>query len=192
MPRKNRTLRRRSDSGLEALREEVKAGKPWTADRMWEYDTRLFELIHDTSFWSFLPDSFKGDDAARRAAWEALRDDILAGHIEHHPGTRPAAWWLYDAPEERNIRAVRPSREWVRRAEEEVGMGNLPSPGFVGEAEWQQLERLGELRDGELERMRRQLERDRPPLSIGEQYWQRKLEAVREVWQRENPGERLV
>ena len=35
-----------------------------------------------------------------RAAWVEARDTLLAAWIPQHPGTRPAAWWAYDAPQE--------------------------------------------------------------------------------------------
>jgi hypothetical protein len=35
-------------------------------------------------------------EAARRAAWVANRDQLLA---EARPGLRPGAWWQYEAPE---------------------------------------------------------------------------------------------
>ncbi len=38
------------------------------------------------------------DEATIRAAWGELREDILVGWVEKHPGTRPSAWWRYDAP----------------------------------------------------------------------------------------------
>jgi hypothetical protein len=36
---------------------------------------------------------------ARQRAWEAVRLDVLADWIETRPGTRPHAWWEFDAPE---------------------------------------------------------------------------------------------
>ena len=41
------------------------------------------------------------DDAERRAAWEVHRSRLLA-HM--HPGSRPDAWWSYEAAETRNSR----------------------------------------------------------------------------------------
>lgn len=55
-----------------------------------------------------------------RDAWADLRDEIMP---RAKPGTRPVAWWLFDAPEPRN----------------------------VGEDEPEQLERMGLLTDAELE-----------------------------------------
>jgi len=43
-------------------------------------------------------DSF--DEAFAREAWEQYRDQILAEWITKRPGTRPWAWWEFDAPEE--------------------------------------------------------------------------------------------
>lgn len=36
-------------------------------------------------------------EAERREAWERHREQVLAK--PHNPGTRPGAWWKYDAPE---------------------------------------------------------------------------------------------
>lgn len=33
-----------------------------------------------------------------RPEWERVRDAIVAAWIEEHPGTRPWAWWEWDAP----------------------------------------------------------------------------------------------
>jgi hypothetical protein len=32
-------------------------------------------------------------------AWEELRDELLPRFVLEHPGTRPWAWWRFDAPE---------------------------------------------------------------------------------------------
>ena len=32
--------------------------------------------------------------------WDALRDEVVADWIAEHPGTRPARWWGYDAPDD--------------------------------------------------------------------------------------------
>lgn len=39
--------------------------------------------------------------AARRAAWRKFKAALLREWIAERPGTRPAAWWLFDAPEPR-------------------------------------------------------------------------------------------
>ena len=33
--------------------------------------------------------------------WAQYREEILSSWVADHPGTRPPAWWLYDAPEQR-------------------------------------------------------------------------------------------
>jgi hypothetical protein len=38
---------------------------------------------------------------AMRKAWEELRHELLPEWIREHPGTRPYAWWKFDAPEPR-------------------------------------------------------------------------------------------
>jgi len=40
-------------------------------------------------------------DAELREAWRSWRGDLLADWIAERPGTRPWAWWRYDAPERR-------------------------------------------------------------------------------------------
>ena len=48
---------------------------------------------------------FAGEGFARnpdieqvRAAWNDLRDEIMAAWIEQRPGTRPWGWWAFDGP----------------------------------------------------------------------------------------------
>ena len=40
---------------------------------------------------------FTSDDELR-AAWNEVRDEILAAWIATAPGTRPSHWWRFDAP----------------------------------------------------------------------------------------------
>ncbi|MFH1419620.1 MAG: hypothetical protein ABII12_15195 [Planctomycetota bacterium] len=55
----------------------------------------------------FFGDAFGREDRgtldlhAMREGWELLRDELLPKWIEEHPGTRPAAWWLFDSPQRR-------------------------------------------------------------------------------------------
>jgi hypothetical protein len=42
-----------------------------------------------------------GDDEAIRAAWNELRPTLLPKWISDRPGTRPYAWWRFEAPERR-------------------------------------------------------------------------------------------
>lgn len=45
---------------------------------------------------------FTSDDEIR-AVWDRLKGDILAEWIRTKPGTRPCAWWRFDAPREYSI-----------------------------------------------------------------------------------------
>lgn len=38
------------------------------------------------------------DESLHRRLWKKLRDIVLKEWIKEFPGTRPAAWWAYDAP----------------------------------------------------------------------------------------------
>ncbi len=77
MPRLNRRTKRRIDGYTQAQIEELLTG---------------FEFIPGTGF---------DCDEAKRAAWEELREPLLRRWVKDNPGTRPHAWWLYDAPERR-------------------------------------------------------------------------------------------
>jgi len=48
--------------------------------------------------------AFSGDGAAIRAAWEDLREELLADWLWQRPGTRPWPWWDFDAPEPLRLR----------------------------------------------------------------------------------------
>jgi hypothetical protein len=37
-----------------------------------------------------------------RNLWSGWREFLLTQWISHYPGTRPWAWWMFDAPEPRN------------------------------------------------------------------------------------------
>jgi hypothetical protein len=45
----------------------------------------------------FFGPAFLPDEAV--AAWEIHRDALLDEHIERFPGSRPWAWWTFDAPD---------------------------------------------------------------------------------------------
>ncbi len=69
---------------------------------------RIREYLLTGHDWNFLD----GPDPASvdlKAAWEELRDELLAEHIAEHPGTRPRAWWRFDAPGPR--RQINPGPE---------------------------------------------------------------------------------
>lgn len=39
--------------------------------------------------------------AAAREMWNEKRDALMASWVQERPGTRPWAWWTFDAPEDR-------------------------------------------------------------------------------------------
>lgn len=47
----------------------------------------------------FFGPGFGGDQEALEAAWKAFRVELLREWVAEHPGTRPWAWWRFDAPE---------------------------------------------------------------------------------------------
>ncbi len=115
-------------------------------------------------------DPFKGDDDAKRQAWESLRADLLEDWIREHPGTRPWAFWKFEAPElRRRINGLHPFDNLARTVFcERVGYRpeiylqthfGTPSSLFfqdgcddfeaVYESERAYLDRLGLLIDGE-------------------------------------------
>jgi hypothetical protein len=57
-----------------------------------------------------------------RAAWEELREELLAEFIADRPFERPAAWWWFDAPE--------PRREATERED------NPDAENWVGSPAW--------------------------------------------------------
>jgi len=55
--------------------------------------------------WDFFGGGFgDGPEAvpAMKAAWLEIGDSVLEEHIHERPGTRPWAWWQFDAPEQRD------------------------------------------------------------------------------------------
>lgn len=68
---------------------------------------------------AFLPGT--EDEEELPGLWESQRDEILAAWIRENPGTRPAAWWSFDAPGPRRQIGGGPTAfetgcpEWSRR-----------------------------------------------------------------------------
>lgn len=112
------------------------------------------------------------DYDAMRAAWEILRGELLPAWIAEHPGSRPFAWWKFDAPErrQRTDNVVHPFDDRIRRKHVEDAARMNPSfretayKLFFGrpcclcvrddfeaqyESELQYLDRLGLLTDAE-------------------------------------------
>ncbi len=67
-----------------------------------------------------LPRNHAGDYTdfnAMRIGWDILRAELLPQFIAEHPGHRPFAWWLFDAPErrQRTDNVVHPFDDRIRR-----------------------------------------------------------------------------
>ena len=62
----------------------------------------LEELEHGHA-WPYLRSdhSFQGDMDHMQAAWSEARGHVMKTWIKKHPGSRPYAWWAFDAPERR-------------------------------------------------------------------------------------------
>ena len=75
------------------------------ADSISNYDEEhVYQLLKGYSRFNDVGFGDSSDPRAlkrMRTAWQALRDELLADWIAEHPGTRPAAWWLFDSPEPR-------------------------------------------------------------------------------------------
>ena len=76
MPRLNRKSKRRSSGDDAGVVEHLLTGSC--------LDCLILIVDHD------------GD--ALRPEWEKLRDVLLPQFVREHPGTRPWAWWAFDAP----------------------------------------------------------------------------------------------
>jgi hypothetical protein len=103
--------------------------------------------------WEWMDGQPLSDDELR-AAWDDLREELLARHIAEHPGSRPWAWWQYDTPEPR--RQIGPGPEPIGDADwfgcPSKFRGIPPSGMYESEADY--LERLGLLKDDERRRLR--------------------------------------
>ena len=81
-------------------RQSRRAHRRGTAYR----DTHIYQLLtgHDFFGDAFGDKSFRGgrvNTEAMQAAWEKFSEPILAAWVREYPGTRPFAWWEFDAPE---------------------------------------------------------------------------------------------
>jgi len=86
MPRRRRLVKGRRDRLTNGQRLELLTGHAWFAC-------------------PGVPEEagFGDDETARRAAWEAYREQLLVeSEAEGQAGRRPWGWWRYDAPEPRD------------------------------------------------------------------------------------------
>lgn len=110
MPRLRRTAKRQRTGHGERTRERLLTGHDFT----------------------FLDDRPALDADELRQAWEELRDELLALHIAERPGSRPWAWWQYDAPERRQrLDGVHPFDDLIRTEHvERIARKPDTSPSF--------------------------------------------------------------
>jgi hypothetical protein len=68
-----------------------------------EYSERTIIRLETGHDWDWL-ESMGTDpltDEQLKAVWDEVRDDFLTEFTSRHPGTRPWAWWHFEAPEPR-------------------------------------------------------------------------------------------
>lgn len=53
-------------------------------------------------FWHGTQGMVPGKCLSIAEAWRHYGPELLSRWIKEHPGSRPAAWWLFDAPESRS------------------------------------------------------------------------------------------
>ncbi len=105
----------------------------------------LLEKLASGYEYSFLAGEVPSEDL--KDAWLENRDWLLERHIQTFPGTRPWAWWRFDAPE---------SRKNVTVGEEWRDFFGLPykidfqQEPAIFETEAEYLKRIGLLEKGEI------------------------------------------
>lgn len=62
-------------------------------------DDRVREKLTTGLDWPFL-EGFERTDAELREVWHEHRGSLLTAWLREKPGTRPAGWWMFDAPRE--------------------------------------------------------------------------------------------
>jgi hypothetical protein len=103
-----RTVRSRTATGdLQKLRQIIANGEPWTRKRgeLSGYSD-VYELVSGHFYDCTLHYCHEHDEDSQRALWEELKDDIVREHLKYSPGTRPWAWWKWEAPEMRRVVGV--------------------------------------------------------------------------------------
>ena len=87
------------------------------------------------------------DAAAERDAWTAHRDAVLGEQRVQSPGTRPAAWWTYDAPWSRD--------EETHETIQLLAMGEIGTEELHAlKVRWRHWEGVARSREGEREAWR--------------------------------------
>lgn len=89
-------------------RKKIKAKKRRSATPDWKIETlrtgkRLPKTAPESDRFEEFMNFYSWEH--RKPVWEEHREAILVGWIEEHPGTRPYAWWEYDAPRRKSTGA---------------------------------------------------------------------------------------
>ncbi len=138
-----RSKLRRRDPGHAALLPKIDDGQPWERpEHDLHIDLKLYELL--TGF-DHLGGGFPTLDDTRDA-WTLVRDAMTREHARRRPGTRPWAWWTFDAPEPRRLIDGTPDRV-SPAAVTWLGMPSAHACTYESEAAY--LRRLGLLLPGE-------------------------------------------
>lgn len=139
-----------------------------TRQRRVEVPAKVIALLNDSE-----PENavkYFMTDNELRAAWNQIKDELLAGWIEELPGTRPFHWWRFSDPEPRRrlggigqplheVSAYVENYEygllsdWVTSDWRGKGVPIDPQNPPVFESEAAYLRRLGLLLPGEFERL---------------------------------------
>lgn len=85
-------------------------------------ETAELSLFRGLHFFDF------DEEEHRRAVWEKYGPSLLARWIEEHPGTRPWAWWAYDAPAELRRRVQVPEEELSEYDRHHLGVAETNGP----------------------------------------------------------------
>jgi hypothetical protein len=113
MPYRQRVDRRADDRILEELRTAIAAGCPWDhnarppakgfADLIYLVRGLFYSIADYIEFTRSEVGKAIPSRESAVALWEGLREDILAEHIKHSPGTRPFSWWNFEDREPRRV-----------------------------------------------------------------------------------------
>ncbi|MBP7571018.1 MAG: hypothetical protein KBA95_13245 [Acidobacteria bacterium] len=104
--------------------------------RPWELEYLLTGDTSDGWGWIDLEGDRDRGGGRVRGLWERLRAELLASWTREHPGTRPAAWWWFDAPRWRRADWPRECQclgPWAdeRWAEPRRRLGGIGDPAFL-------------------------------------------------------------
>lgn len=124
-----------------------KAGPRRRHDPTAELGRLEWHYLKHGSSWAPELGGFTRDEA--RQMWEVYRDEIMADWIAENPGTRPRAWWWWDAPEMREQTKGDPPSypEWTTL--NYYGKPSVLIPGVEYETQLAYLIRLNLLTDSE-------------------------------------------